>query len=152
MPRGTYLSDVEKGEILAFLKNRLSFREIGRKLVRSDKVVRNFAKNQSQYGKNKTGGSKRKLSERDRRRIVKAASNSMQSLSQISADCGVKVSNSTISRVLNEFGTITRQSLMTVPRLLTRHKIVPQVVEFAKKDLQTNWSQVSKYFYFFYVV
>ena len=99
MPRGTYLSDVEKGKILAFLENGLSFREIGRKLGRSDKVVRNFAKNQSQYGKNKTEGPKRKLSERDRRRIVKAASNSMKSLSQISADYGVKVSNSTISRV-----------------------------------------------------
>ena len=99
MPRGTYLSDVEKDKILAFLENGLSFREIGRKLDRSDKVVRNFAKNQSQYGKNKTGGPKRKSSERDRRRIFKAACNSMKSLSHISADCGVKTSNSTISRV-----------------------------------------------------
>ena len=97
----------------------------------------------------KTGGSKRTLSERDRCRIVKAASNSMKSLSQISADCGVKVSNSTISRMLNESGTITRQSLMTVPRLLTRHKTAR--MEFAKKNLQTNWSQVSKYFNFFFM-
>ena len=81
MPRGTYLTDVEKGKILAFLENELSFREIGRKLARSDRVVRNFPKNKSQYGKNKTGGPKRKLCERDRRRIVKAASNSMESLS-----------------------------------------------------------------------
>ena len=94
-------------------------------------MVRNFAKNQSQYGKNKTKGPKRKLSERDRRRIVKAASNSMKSLSQISADCGVKMSTSTTSRVLNESGIITRQSLMTVPRLLTRHKTAR--MEFAKK-------------------
>ena len=148
MPRGTYLSDVEKGKILAFLENGLSFREIGRKLGRSDKVVRNFAKNQSQYGKNKTGGPKRKLSERDRRRIVKAASNSMKSLSQISADCGVKVSNSTISKVRNESGTITRQSLITVPRLPQDRRKTARM-EFAKKNLQTNWSQVNKYFYFF---
>ena len=46
----------------------------------------------------------------------------LQSLSQISANCGVKMLNSTICRVLNESGTITRQSVMTVPRLLTRHK------------------------------
>ena len=137
MPRGTYLTDVEKGKILAFLENELSFREISRKLDRLDRVVRNFAKNHSQYGKNKTGGPKRKLSERDRRRIVKAASNSMKSLSQISADCGVKVSNSTISRMLNESRAITRQSLMTVPRLLTRHKTAR--MEFAKKNLRTNW-------------
>ena len=51
--------------------------------------------------------------EGDRRRIVKAASNSMESLSQISADCGVKVSNS------------------------TRHNTAR--LEFAKKNLRTNW-------------
>ena len=67
--------------------------------------------------------------------------------SQISADCGVKVLNSTISRMLNESGIITRQSLMTASRLLTRHKTGR--MEFAKKNLQTNRSQVSKYFYFF---
>ena len=61
MPRATYLTDVEKGKILAFLKNELSFRETSKKLVRSDRVVKNFAKNKSQYGKNKTGGPKRKL-------------------------------------------------------------------------------------------
>ena len=79
MPRATYLTDVGKGKILAFLENGLSFREIGRKLGRSDRVVKSFAKNYGQHGKNKTGGPKRKLSERDRRRIVKAASKSMKS-------------------------------------------------------------------------
>ena len=38
MSRGTYLTNVEKGKILAFLENELSFREIGRKLGRSDRV------------------------------------------------------------------------------------------------------------------
>ena len=52
---GTYLTDVKKCKILAFLENGLSFREIDRKLGRSERVVRNFAKKQSQYGKNKTG-------------------------------------------------------------------------------------------------
>ena len=68
--------------------------------------------------------------------------------SQISADCGVKVLNSTISRMLNESGIITRQSLLTTPRLLTRHK-TPRM-EFAKKNLQRNWSQLGKYFYCFF--
>ena len=108
-------------------------------------MVGNFAKNQNQYGKNKIGEPKSKLSERDRHRIVKAASNSMKNLSQISANCGVKVANSTISRMLNESGIITRQSLMTVPRLLTGHKTAR--MEFAKKNLQRNWSQVGKYFH-----
>ena len=134
---------------VAFLENGLSSREIGRKLGRLDKVVRNFVKNQSQCGKNMNGGPKRNLSERDRCRIVKAASNSMKSLSQISADCGVKVSNSTINRVLNESGIITRQSLMTVPRLLTRHKTAR--MEFAKKNIQTHWRQVCKYIFIFFM-
>lgn len=141
MPRGRYLTEIEKGKILAFLENGLSYREIGRKIQRSDKVVRNFAKNQNEYGKNKTGGPKKKLSDRDRRRVVNAASNSMKSLSQIAQQCGLKVSKSTISRVLKQSKTITRQKLKTMPKLLPRHKLAR--LEFAKKNLQTNWKMVS---------
>ena len=52
---------LEKGKILAFLENELSFREIVKKLGQSDRVVRNFAQNMSQYDKNKTGGPKKKV-------------------------------------------------------------------------------------------
>ena len=87
----------------------------------------------------KTRVSMAKIRPKDQKESYPKEITSMKSFSQIFADCGVKVSNSTISRVLNESETITRQSLMTMPRSR----------DYAKKNLQTNWSQVSKYFYFF---
>ena len=60
MPLGKFLNEAEKGKILAFLESGLSYREIGRKIKRSDKVIRNFVKNKSGYGMNKTGGPKKK--------------------------------------------------------------------------------------------
>lgn len=59
MPRGKYLNEIEKGKILALLGNGLSYREIGRQMRRSDKVIGNFRKNQSKYGKKTTGGLKK---------------------------------------------------------------------------------------------
>lgn len=59
MPRGKYLTDLEKGKILAYFDGKLSIPEIARKINRSDKVVRNFLRNQDNYGKNKKGGPKK---------------------------------------------------------------------------------------------
>lgn len=142
MPRGSYLSDFEKGQISAYLKSGLSFREIARKINRSHVVVTNFANNPSGYGTKKTGGPKKKISERDKRRIINCASNTMKSLSQIINECQVNASKSTISRLLKNSQSITRQKLMSVPRILPRHK--SNRLEFAKRNLQTNWRKVSQ--------
>lgn len=133
MPRGSYLRDFEKGQISAYLKSVLSFREIARKINRSHVVVTNFANNTSGYGKKKIGGPKKKLSERDKRRIINCASNTMKSLSQIINECKADVSKSTIGRLLKDSQNITRQKLMPVPRLLPRHKCAR--LEFAKRNL-----------------
>lgn len=60
MPRGKYLSDVEKGKILAFSEEGLSLREIGRKLNRHHVTIGNFLRDPVNYGLHKTGGPKKK--------------------------------------------------------------------------------------------
>ena len=49
MPRGIKLSDHEKGQIEAFKSSGDGFREIARKLNRSDRVIRNYLKNPAYY-------------------------------------------------------------------------------------------------------
>lgn len=100
MPRGSYLSDIEKGKIIAFREEGVSIREISRRLERSDKAIRTFLKDPDNYGKNKKGGRKPKLSARDKRRIIANASNSMKTVNQIREDCGLNVSRWTVNRVL----------------------------------------------------
>lgn len=56
MPRGSSLTEFEKGRITALSSQEMSFRQIGRKIGRSDRVVRNYLKDVEAYGKAKSSG------------------------------------------------------------------------------------------------
>ncbi len=71
MPRGTELSDFEKGQIRAFQEIGLSNRDIAARLSRSPTVVDNFIKKKDGYGKKKRSGRQPKLSDRDKRSIAR---------------------------------------------------------------------------------
>ena len=49
MPNGKVLTDIEKGQILAYYREKVPNREIARRLKRSDHVIRNFLKNPTDY-------------------------------------------------------------------------------------------------------
>lgn len=140
MPRGTYLSEQEKGKILAYRECDVGIREIARRLNRSHHVVLNFLKNPHGYGNNKKGGPKKKLSGRTQRRIIKAASNSLKSLNQIKTELSLDVSRSTVWRCLKDSPYIQRQKLKQAPRLLPRHKEAR--LQFARDNMRRDWSKV----------
>jgi IS30 family transposase len=143
MPRGKHLSEIEKGQILAYHSSNCSIREIGRRINRSHNVILNFLAEPDSYGKFKTGGPKKKLSDRDERRVVQAASNSLKSLKQIKSECQVDVSRSTLHRVLKRNTNIVRQKLLSAPRLLERHKAAR--LEFARANMHRDWHKVDFY-------
>lgn len=145
MPRGTYLTEEERGKILAFRECNVGIREIARRLGRSHHVIINFLRNPERYGNNKTGGPKKKLSERTQRRIVQTASNSLKSLKQIKAELSLDVSCSTIYRTLKSSPYIQRQKLKQAPRLLPRHKQAR--LEFARANMRRDWSKVCNLHY-----
>lgn len=140
MPRGKVLSETEKGKIRAYFEEGYSKRAIAEGLKRSDAIVRNFLRDPEEYGKNRTGGPKSKLSDRNKRCIIKSASNSKKTAAQIAHDCGLNVSKWTIHRVLRASGHICRQKLKSAPRLLARHKAAR--LEFARNNMQTNFAKV----------
>lgn len=140
IPRGKRLNDIEKGKILGFFESGVALREIARRMERSDTVVRNFLNDQENYGKNKHPGPKSKLKERDKRRIIKLASNSMLSCSQITRECQLNVSRQTVFRVIKNNKHIVRQKLKNIPKLLPRHKDAR--LAFARNNMNTDWSKV----------
>lgn len=143
MPRGCSLTDIEKGQILAYKDENLSLREISRKIGRSLCVVQNFWNDQDNYGKTKRSGRKRKLSERDINHITRLASHSSYSLNSIRQKSGVNVSKSTIHRVVSSNENIVYSKMKQVPRLLPRH--IMARLEFARENMNTNWEQVSHF-------
>jgi transposase len=141
MPRGTELTEFEKGQIQAYNDAGKSNREIARLLRRSEFVVRNFLKNPEAYGTRKRSGRPSKVSERDKRRIYRAASNSTASSSKIKRDLGLNVHPKTIRRVISKNPNLVRRKMKRAPALKEVHK--RQRLEFARRNMNKDWSKVS---------
>ena len=148
MPRGTGLSNYEKGQIRAFQEAGLSNRDIAERLSRSSSVVDNFVKKGDGYGKKKRSGRRPKLSDRDKRSIVKAASNSTKGVRRIANDCALSVSKNTIWRAIKSSPHLARQKLQAIPKLKPEHEV--KRMNFAKEHVTWthNWDTVSLYLIF----
>lgn len=140
MPRGKFLTDVEKGRILAYKEENISIREIARRLQRSLCVVQNFLKEPINYGTKKKGGRKPKLSRRDKCKIVDIASNSTISCNSIKANLGLNVSKTTVWRVLNDNDRIIRSKMMIAPRLKPNH--IEARLLFGQQNMGRDWKNV----------
>lgn len=141
MPRGLPLNQYEKGEITVLINNGKSINYIAKHMNRSRELIQRYVKNPVEYGQTKRPGRPRKLSERDTRRIIKTASNSMNSSMQIRRQCGVNVSKSTILRTLKRSNYIVKKKMNKVPRLLDRHKKMR--LDFGRNNMSTDWKKVS---------
>lgn len=140
MPRGNVLSEKEKGMIEAYKQEGVSIREIGRRLSRSDKVVRNYLKDPEKYATTKRKPKKSKLSPRDKRSIVKLASNSTISLSKIKSTLNLPVCKETVRKALQTSPNIIRAKMNKAPNLTPVHK--QKRLEFARLNMARQWDTV----------
>lgn len=140
MPRAKELSDREKGAINALRAAGLGYGRIAKQLHRTKACIRKFLKRESQNVVKKRSGRPKKLTDRDRRRLVAAASNSLKSSKEIAAEVGVTVHPRTVRRALKASSKIVRQRLKTAPKLNCRHKA--QRLEFARREMTRNWKKV----------
>lgn len=134
------MSDLEKGQIVAYFDQQLGMREIARKLGRSLCAIQNFLKDRENYGKNKSSGRPKVLSVRETRQVARLASNSMRSANIIKKELRLSASKSTILRAIKSQRHIIRAKLKKAPMLNAVHKV--KRLEFAKNHMSTNWHQV----------
>jgi len=73
MPRGTKLSDVEQGQILALKKAGLTSAVVGRMLGRTECVVNNFLRRGDTYGTVKRSGRPPRMNDTAKRRLIREA-------------------------------------------------------------------------------
>lgn len=140
MPKGSVLNEKERGMILAFKQEGVSLREIGRRINRSDKVIRNFINDPQKYNTIKRKPRKTKISDREKRKIVNLASNSTKSLNQIKNELNLDVSRETIRKVLHNNPNIKRSKMIKAPNLTNQHKEFR--LEFARTNMARQWDNV----------
>lgn len=141
MPKRNKLSDFEKGQIQAFDAENKSHREIARLIGRSPTVVDNYLRNTAEYGKKNPGGRPSKLSERDKRRIYRVASNSAKTSTSIKQELDLNVSSRTIRRAIHKNPNLKRVKLKRAPAIRAIHK--RQRLAFARQNMNQNWLLVS---------
>lgn len=141
MAKKKVLTDMEKGKIEAFRRELVGIREIARRIGRSHQVVLNYLKNPDAYGKNFKKPRKSKLSGREKREIVRAASNSQKSLRNIKQELDLNVSRETIRQVLVKSPFIKRAKKARAPNLTPSH--IEKRLHFAKNNMDRQWDLVS---------
>lgn len=135
------LSEYEKGQIKAFKEMKLTSRDIAARIGRSKSVVNNFLKKQQEYGLYKGTGAKFKLTRRESRRICRKASNSSFSATDIIKELGLKVSKSTVLRVIKKSKYLKRSRANKKPLLKLIHLYKRRA--FARKNMDRDWNKVS---------
>ena len=134
MPKGTHLSEIEKGQIIAYHDSGLSKSKIANKLNRSFKVVDNFIKLRDNYGGKPRSGRPKVLTPRCQRQVFSLSTKEGLSTREISSEIG-NVSYMTIWRQLNSDENAKFIKKMTNPPYSDAHK--KQRIEFARSVF--NW-------------
>jgi IS30 family transposase len=123
MPRGTQLSDYEKGVIDDLREQKMTYQFIGTFLNRSFSVVRNYLNNKESYGSNRRSGRRPLLSDRAKSRVIRYAKSTQFSRSKIANDLNLKVSKWTIGRALKSDPNIKRKKKKQRSVLKDHHKV-----------------------------
>lgn len=137
MGRSTCLNSVEKAKIDLLRDQGLTGRAIADKVGRSFNVVYSYLKNKDAYGKNMKGGKKTATTAAERRRILRCASNSSDSVAKIKQKVGVNASCSTVLRVINNSSHLKRMKLKKKPPLDERRKMLR--LDFSR--LHMSWKK-----------
>lgn len=122
MGRGRKLTYLEMEKIQFYMDQKLSNREIAKRIGRSPKVVNNYIKHKENYGKNYKGRTKLATSSRERRLILRAASNSSKTVRQIANDVNTSASLSTVRRIIKSSSYLKRNKMRKKPLLRDSHK------------------------------
>lgn len=141
MPRGEHLSEREVGQIEAYKTAGFSERQIARRIGRSKTAVHQCLARNGESRIEKRSGRPGKLSPKDKRRILRAASNSTISTRQIQENLHLQVHRETVRRVLVESSNLIHCRMQSAPALKPVHK--EKRLEFARQNMRTEWNRVS---------
>lgn len=121
------LSDREKGHIEAYHHLGLKVPQIVAELrtegfQRGETVIRSFLKDPEKYGAKKRRGRRRKMTIRDERRLLRAASNSPKSATELTRELNLPISAVRARAYLNNSVYLRHKKPLRAPVLSQKHK------------------------------
>jgi transposase len=122
MPKGKRLTMYERGKIDAKREQGMNMSEIAISLHRSVNAVKHYLENPAKYGQKTRAGRPAKLSEADKRQIIRHASNSTTSVMEIKRALNIDASKTTIWKAMKASGVLQHRKLKKMPRLKAAHK------------------------------
>lgn len=122
MVRGALLSPEERAKVDILQAEGYSLRGIGKALKRSRHAVTTYLKDRKTYGKGKGGAWKKKMSDKDKRMIVREVAKGHFTASQLKARLDLPVGTRRVQQVLNESSLTAFKKLKRAPTLTKKHK------------------------------
>ena len=142
MPGGKPLTDIEKGQILAYHHENYSKRAIERMLKRSDCVIRSFLKSPSTYGTKKSRGGPKKFLSPDIRRLNREASKGRLSARELRNQLELPVTVRRVQQVLHANPNMVYKKRKGQPKLTKLHKKNRLNFETEKIEWHQEWDQI----------
>src|SRR5438552_4265422 len=122
MPRGSHLTDFEKGQICALESTGKSHRQIAKELKRSHAVIDNYLRDKEGYGSKKRKGRPGKLSAKAKRSLVRHLSNTGDTARKAASALGLWVHKKTVLRAIHKAETLKYSKPLSKPPLRQIHK------------------------------
>ena len=122
MPRGTHLSEDEKISVMALHISGMAVNKICMQMNRSRKVIDSFLKNPEGYGKAKRTGRPSKLSDQDKRNLIREAKKTGKSSKQLKISMKLDVSDRYIRKLLSENEFLIYGPHKPVPKITRDHE------------------------------
>ena len=129
MGSGKRLNDIEKGQIKASKDLNLSISDISRRINRSRKVIRRCLNGPESYATKTSPGRPQKLSEREKRVVLREASKGFSSTRDLKNNLNLEVSRWTVFRYLQRSSFLKFGKRQHQPLLMEAHK---KILNWAK--------------------
>lgn len=136
MPNAKTLSEVERAKIDVYSAQGFSSRKIAEKINRSKTVINNYLSDIENYGTRQKGRTSFATTERERRSILRTASNSSLSVKKIKAKTEVAASVTTVWRVITNSDHLVRRKFKQKPVLNAINK--EKRLDFARTHMTWN--------------
>ena len=142
MGSGKRLNDIEKRQIKAFKDLNLSISDISRRVNRSRKVIRRYLNDPESYGTKTSTGRPQKLSEHEKRVVLREASKGFSSTRDLKNNLNLEVSRWTVFRCIQRSSFLKFVKRQHQPLLTEAHKKIR--LNWAKEMVSSemNWDSV----------